>query len=120
MSEPLTIAVLGCGSRGRTYSRILSTLPSRYRLTAAVDPVEARREAVGGLSDDGSILRFESDEAFFAAGKLADVLIIATQDSQHFGHAMAALEVMREHIRKTLARKHGLDVPAPVDPEAEE
>jgi HK97 gp10 family phage protein len=35
-------------------------------------------------------------------------------------HAQAALEVMREHIRKTLAKKHGLDVPAPVDPDAEE
>ncbi len=93
MPDLLSIAVLGCGSRGRTYSRIISTLPSRYRLTAAVDPVEARREAVAGLSADGSILRFESDEAFFAAGKLADVLIIATQDSQHFGHAMAALEL---------------------------
>ena len=35
-------------------------------------------------------------------------------------HAVAALEVMREHIRKTLSKKHGLDVPAELDPEAEE
>lgn len=34
--------------------------------------------------------------------------------------ATAALEAMREHVRKTLAKKYGLDVPAPVDPDAEE
>lgn len=34
--------------------------------------------------------------------------------------AFAALEAMREYIRKRLATKHGLDVPAPVDPAADE
>lgn len=32
----------------------------------------------------------------------------------------AALEVMREYIRARLASKHGIDVPAPVDPAADE
>lgn len=35
-------------------------------------------------------------------------------------HATAAVEAMREYIRQRLATKHGIDVPAPVDPEAEE
>ena len=35
-------------------------------------------------------------------------------------HAALALEAMREHIRATLLKKHGLDVPAPLDPDAEE
>jgi predicted dehydrogenase len=43
------------------------------------------------LAPDGGIRAFDSADSFFAAGKLADVLIIATQDSQHFDHAMSAL-----------------------------
>lgn len=92
MPDLLTIAVLGCGSRGRTYSKIITSYGDRYRLTAATDPVPSRREAVASLAPQGAIRSFGSAEEFFAAGKLADVLIIATQDSQHFGHAMTALD----------------------------
>lgn len=93
MPNLLTIAVLGCGSRGRTYSKIITTYGDRYRLTAATDPVSSRREAVTSLAPQGTIRSFGNAEEFFAAGKLADVLIIATQDSQHFGHAMTALDL---------------------------
>ncbi len=90
MSEPLSIAVLGCGSRGRTYARLIASFGDRYRLTAAADLVATRREAVSSL---GQIQEFASADALFSAGKLADVLIIATQDSQHFDHAIRALQL---------------------------
>jgi len=90
--DSLSIAILGCGSRGRTYAKIAASLGERYRLTAAADPVAVRREFVAGLVEDGGVKVFDSADALFAAGKLADVLVIATQDSQHFGHVMAALE----------------------------
>lgn len=93
MSAALSIAVLGCGSRGRTYSKLIASFPNRYRLTAAADHHATRREAVSSLGGDGQIRTFDSAESLFAAGKLADVLIIATQDSQHFEHAIAALEL---------------------------
>ncbi len=92
-SSILSIAVLGCGARGRTYSRIISTFCDRYRLTAAADLQAFRRETVAALAPEGQIRCFESADELFAAGKLADILIIATQDSQHFGHAMKALEL---------------------------
>lgn len=93
MNELLSIAVLGCGSRGRTYSKIIASFPDRYRLTAAADTVPARREFVTSLDPSDQIRGFDSAESLFYEGKLADVLIIATQDSQHFGHAMKALEL---------------------------
>lgn len=93
METPLSIAVLGCGSRGRTYARIIASLGGRYRLTAAADPVAVRREAVSSLGAAGSIREFSSAEELFAAGKLADVLIIATQDFDHFDQALRALEL---------------------------
>lgn len=93
MQDLLTIAVLGCGSRGRTYSKIIASLADRYRLTAAADPVPSRRDSVVSLAPEGSIHGFESAEALFVAGRQADVLIIATQDPLHFEHAMAALDL---------------------------
>ena len=93
MPAPLSIAVLGCGSRGRTYSRLVATFPDAYRLVAAADTVALRRDAVASLGPPGQIRTFASADELFSAGKLADVLIIATQDSQHFGHATRALEL---------------------------
>lgn len=93
MADLLKIAVLGCGSRGRTYSKIIASQSERYQLTAATDPVPERRQAVASNAPDGEISTFATAEEFFAAGKLADVLIIATQDAQHFDHATSALEL---------------------------
>ncbi len=111
MSEPLSIAVLGCGSRGRTYSKLIASFPNRYRLTAAADLVASRREVVSSL---GEIAEYASAEALFAAGKLADVLIIATQDSQHFDHAIQALELgydllLEKPAAESLARCEEID-----------
>lgn len=114
MSDFLTIAVLGCGSRGRTYSKIIASLPDRYRLTAAADPVPERRNAVAALAAAGEIRTFEGTDDFFAAGRLADVLIISTQDSQHFGQAMAALDLgydilLEKPAAESLARCEEID-----------
>lgn len=88
---PLQISILGCGSRGRTYARIAASLGARYQITAAVDPVDARTAAVAAFAEPGAIRVFSNEDEFFAAGRLADVLVIATQDSQHFEHAARAL-----------------------------
>jgi predicted dehydrogenase len=110
----LEIAVLGCGSRGRTYAGIAVSFGDRYRITAAVDPVARRREAVAGLSPSGTTRKFASTGEFFAAGRLADVLIIATQDANHFEHASAALRagydiLLEKPAAETLARCEALD-----------
>jgi predicted dehydrogenase len=88
---PLPIAILGCGSRGRTYAGIAASFGGRYRITAAADPVAAHREAIAGLFPSDGIRTFSSAGDFFAAGRLVDVLIIATQDADHFEHASGAL-----------------------------
>ena len=111
MSKPLSIAVLGCGSRGRTYSKLIASFGDRYQLTAAADLNASRREVVSSL---GQIQEYASAEALFAAGKLADVLIIATQDSQHFDHAIQALELgydllLEKPAAESLARCEEID-----------
>jgi predicted dehydrogenase len=111
---PLQIAIVGCGSRGRTYARIAASFGDRYRITAAADPVAARRDAVANLVLSHAIKTFSTAEEFFAAGRLADVLIIATQDIDHFGHASAALHagydiLLEKPAAETLERCEALD-----------
>ena len=112
--KPLQIAILGCGSRGRTYSRIACSLEGRYQITAAADLVEVRTSAVAELAPEGSVRTFRSAEDLFAAGKLADVLVIATQDADHFGHAVTALKsgydlLLEKPAAESLARCEELD-----------
>lgn len=86
----MKIAVLGCGSRGRTYANIAASLPARYEIAAACDLVTSRADIVAALAPSGAPV-YANDEEFFAAGKLADLLIIATQDRDHYGHALRAI-----------------------------
>jgi predicted dehydrogenase len=111
---PLQIAILGCGARGRTYAGIAVSFGDRYRITAAADPVALRCEAVAKLAPAGEVRTFSSAADFFAAGRLADVLIIATQDADHFGHASSALHagydiLLEKPAAETLARCEALD-----------
>jgi predicted dehydrogenase len=113
-TKPLRIAVLGCGARGRTYSGIAAKLNGRYEITAAADLVESRAATVAGFAPPGTVRTFSSAEEFFAAGKLADVLIIGTQDAHHFGHAISALNIgydllLEKPAAETLDRCEELD-----------
>jgi len=86
----ITIASIGLGSRGRTYMRGFS----RHRdvqFTALCDSNPAMLEAAGKRFPGAQ--QFSNDADFFAAGKLADWLVIATWDPFHFPHAMAALDL---------------------------
>lgn len=76
-----TYAVIGFGARGRKYSAFLKERGAK--LTAVCDCDEAvfsvaRKDY--GLEDKRL---FASAEEFFAAGKLADLLIVATTDRAH-------------------------------------
>ena len=93
MSNPMTLAIAGCGSRGRTYARMAHEIgPARYRVVAIADHKEAsRREIAQWCAPDAQA--FESVEAMLAAPKLADAMVIATQDQHHHAHALAALDM---------------------------
>ena len=111
---PLQIAILGCGSRGRTYAGIAASFGDRYRITAVADPVAGRCSAIANLVPSHGIRMLSSAEHLFAIGKLADVLIIATQDADHFEHASAALRagydiLLEKPAAETLDRCEALD-----------
>ena len=92
-SRPLTLAVLGCGARGRTYAALAARRPDRYQIVAAADHNPPRIEAIRRLAGNSNLQVFPDANALLAAGKLADVAIIATQDNSHFAACRQALEL---------------------------
>jgi len=93
MTTPVTFAICGCGSRGlEAYAPFQELHPERMRIAAGADSRPERlamlRERYG-LAEDRC---FASDEELLAQPRLADAMIIATQDRQHVPMALKALE----------------------------
>lgn len=88
-----TVAIVGLGGRGLDcYAAYQKKFPERMKITAIADIDEKRvkytREKYS-VPESGC---FDSAESLLEREKLADVLIIATQDRQHRAHALKALE----------------------------
>ena len=92
MKRPLRLAIIGCGSRAKTYTRIAAGLPELYETVAAVDPIPSRRDAIKSSSGNSSLDEYETAEQFLALPKCADIVVLATQDHQHGPQAIAAIE----------------------------
>jgi predicted dehydrogenase len=92
-SAPLTLAAVGCGSRVQTYTALAVAMPEHYRVVAAADPLPARLDRMRVITGNPDLPVFASDRDLFAAGKLADVLMIGTQDAYHVDPCIAALEL---------------------------
>ena len=92
--KPITVAIAGCGSRGLdTYAACQARFPEKMKVVAAADSRPEKltqMKAMCGLDDAQC---YASAEEMLAAGKLADVMFVCTQDRQHYGHAMAALDL---------------------------
>ncbi|QYM77891.1 Gfo/Idh/MocA family oxidoreductase [Horticoccus luteus] len=88
---PLTLAAIGCGSRAQIYASLAARRPDLFRVVAAADPNPARVERLRALSGNAAFRGFPNDTALLSAGRLADVMIIATQDNFHVAPCLAAL-----------------------------
>lgn len=91
--KPLTLVGLGCGPRTRTYCEIAASLPDRYQVVGAADPNPARVEQIRKISGLPGFRAFASDKELFAAGKIADVCVIGTQDAYHVEPCRRAMEL---------------------------
>lgn len=87
-----TVAVLGLGNRGKNYGGHLNKIPG-VKIVSICDKYQAKIDKVKnswGVADDKC---FTDENKFFAQGKIADVMVIATQDRDHYGHAIKALNL---------------------------
>ncbi|GBF06613.1 oxidoreductase-like protein [Deinococcus aerius] len=86
----VTVAILGCGNRGAdVYARHLAAQGAR--VTHLVDPRPARLGEVAARHGLGPEACFLDADAFFALGRVADALVIATPDHAHVGPCVRAL-----------------------------
>ena len=91
--QAVTFAILGMGNRGTAYAAKLLKYPEEARITAMADNRRVRLDAANkyvGLPEDRL---FDGAQSLLSQPKLADYMIIATQDSQHKEHALKAMEL---------------------------
>ena len=88
----VTFAFLGMGDRGTVYaSKVLKHL-DKAEVVAIADLCRERLEKANKYLGLPQNRIFDSAEALLAQPKLADILVIATQDQQHCEHAVAAMK----------------------------
>jgi predicted dehydrogenase len=88
----VTLAIVGAGARGQIYARAAAA-DGRARIVAVADPHPARRAALAdehGLPEEA---RFAGWAELAAVPKLADAVVIATQDRMHAEPAVAFAEL---------------------------
>jgi predicted dehydrogenase len=86
---PVTLAMLGAGSRGSTYAGFAERYPDRARVVAVADPREDRRDALAGRLEVAADRRFADWRDLAALDKVADAVVVATPDHEHVGPAVA-------------------------------
>ena len=87
--NPATVVIVGAGSRGQTYADFIAAHPRLGKVVAVAEPREFQR---GRLVQQHKIAPeniFADWRQFAKRDKLADAVIIATQDNEHTEPALA-------------------------------
>ena len=91
MNSPITFAIAGFGDRGSTYASMQDLFPDQMKVVAVADLDPAKVEKARKRYDLPPDRCFSSAEEMLERSKLAEVLVVATMDRQHVGHAIPAL-----------------------------
>ncbi len=91
--KKLTFAVMGMGNRGTAYAAKALKYPEEMEITAMADTRRIRLDAANKYLHIPEDRLFDSADALLAQPKLADIMVVATQDAQHLDHATRAMEL---------------------------
>ena len=92
VSRPITVIIIGCGNRGRTYAQYARKFPQGMKVVGVSDILEDRKDYLGDMYGVPAEMRFGHYREVFATGKkLADAVVIATPDDRHYDPCMKAL-----------------------------
>ena len=79
--KKLTIAIAGLGGRGRgCYGTFALGFENLCQVVAAADPIPSKREEAAKAFSLPQNMLFNTAADMLAAGKLADIMVVATQD----------------------------------------
>ena len=82
-SRKVTAVIVGCGQRGQNYAAFALDFPSRMEVVGVAEPVSHRRkmmEKLYNIPEDRSVKDWRE---LTQGDKLADAVIICTQDKDH-------------------------------------
>lgn len=88
----VTIAVVGAGGRGTTYANWALDNPDKARVTAVAEPRAEVREQFAARHGIPPERRFHSWRDLIESGRVADAVLICTQDRMHTEPAIAFAE----------------------------
>lgn len=89
----VTLAICGCGSRGLyAYAQYQKLFPDELKVVAGADIKPERLELLREMYDVPEEMCFNSDMEMLEKPRLADAMLISTQDKQHVEEAILALE----------------------------
>ncbi|MGH3715032.1 MAG: Gfo/Idh/MocA family protein [Micromonosporaceae bacterium] len=86
----VTLAVAGAGSRGNSYADWALAHPDRARVVAVAEPRDVPRERFA--TAHGIATPYRDWRELAAAGRIADAVVISTQDAMHLEPALAFAE----------------------------
>lgn len=110
MGDKITFAIAGLGSRGKeVYAKAIAEHPEKMEISAIADTDSEKVRITADLYKIPPQRCFSSVEEMLNKERLADVMVIATQDRQHVRHAIPALK-----------KGYHLLLEKPVSPELEE
>jgi len=90
----ITAALLGAGSRGmRAYGSYALQRPHEIKFVAVAEPDETKRKMFAEEHKIPEERQFTSWEELLAEPKLAEALLICTQDRDHYAPTMKALDL---------------------------
>ena len=90
--QKVTMAILGMGNRGTQYASKQLKFPEELQITAMADNRRIRLDAANKWLNLPEDCLFDGADSILDAPKLAQVMVIATQDGQHREHAIRAME----------------------------
>jgi predicted dehydrogenase len=93
VKKKLRVIVMGAGSRGQTYTDVMSKLPDQYQVVGVAEPIADRREYVKNKHGIADNCCFDTWEKILDVPKFADIAIISTMDRMHTEPAIKALEL---------------------------
>ena len=88
-ANPVTAVIAGAGGRGRTYAAFALEHPDRLKIVGVAEPKEWNRTTMVKEHAIPAEAVFTTWEDLAAQPKLADMVIIATQDAMHADPAVA-------------------------------
>ena len=91
--KKITFAILGMGNRGTAYAANILKYPEQAQVVAMADNRRIRLDAANKYINLPEEMLFDGAQSILSQPKLADIMVIATQDSQHKDHAIRAMEL---------------------------